>query len=264
MASYHTRERVLRGAGPIRVTEVATVREGFFAVVGVPALKGAVPRLAGGDGRAVVSAALARAVEDETGRPAVGQAVTIGDGRYDVAAVMPAGFAFPSAEVDAWVADQPNFRGETGTVGRMRHGVSLAQVRDDAARVVREVLAARGAPADSWGAAVTPVEETLLGEVRPVLRVSVAAALLVLVVVCANAATLLVGRSVARRREFAVRIAVRNARHHRRKLQAAHRPRKGGCRPAAQRGRKFPNPRSRRAPRQRSRGPLLLDGLLRR
>ncbi len=75
VASYHTRERVLRGAGPIRVTEVATVSDGFFAVVGVPAVEGAVPRLAGGDGRAVVSAALARAVEDETGRPAVGQAV---------------------------------------------------------------------------------------------------------------------------------------------------------------------------------------------
>ena len=208
VASYHTRERVLRGAGPIRVTEVATVSDGFFAVIGVPAVEGAVPRLAGGDGRAVVSAGLARAVEDETGRPAVGQAVTIGDGRYDVAAVMPAGFAFPSTEVDAWVADRPSFRGETGTVGRMRDGVSLAQVRDDAARVVREVLAARGAPADSWGAAVTSVEETLLGDVRPVLRVSVAAALLVLVVACANAATLLVGRSAARGREFAVRIAL--------------------------------------------------------
>ncbi len=208
VAGYNARERVVRGAGPTRVREVATVSGGFFEVIGVPAVEGAVPRLARGDGRAVVSAALARAVEDETGRPAVGQAVTIGDGRYDVAAVMPAGFAFPSAEVDAWVADRPDSRGDGGTVGRMRDGVSLAQVRDDAARVAREDLAARGAPVDSWGAAVRPVEETLLGEIRPVLRVSVAAALLVLVVACANAATLLVGRSAARGREFAVRIAL--------------------------------------------------------
>ena len=212
VAGYQTRERVVRGAGPTRVREVATVSEGFFEVLGVPALRGAVPRLAGGDGRAVVSAALARAVEDETGRPAVGQAMTIGDGRYDVAAVMPAGFAFPSAEVDAWVADQPDIRGDLGTVGRMRDGVSLVQVRDDAARVVREVLAALGGRVDSRGAAVTPVEETLLGEVRPVLRVSVAAALLVLIVACANAATLLVGRSAARNREFAVRIALGSGR----------------------------------------------------
>ena len=209
LAGYTTRERVVRGAGPTRVRAVTTVTAGFFEVLGVPAVEGAVPRLAGGDGRAVVGAELARAVEDETGRPAVGQAMTIGEGRYDVAAVMPAGFAFPSSEVDAWVADQPEFQGDLGTVGRMRDGVPLAQVRDDAARVAREVLAVRGAPDDDrWGAAVTPVEETLLGDVRPVLRVSVAAALLVLVVACANAATLLVERSVARRREFAVRVSL--------------------------------------------------------
>ena len=208
VAGFHARERVVRAAGATRVREVATVSEGFFEVIGVPAVKSAVPRLAVGDGRAVVSAALARAVEDETGRSAVGQAVTIGDGRYDVAAVMPAGFAFPSAEVVAWVADQPDFRGDRGTVGRLRDGVSLAQARADATRVVRDDLAARGASVDSRGAAVRPVEETLLGEVRPVLRVSVAAALLVLVVACANAATLLVGRSAARGREFAIRIAL--------------------------------------------------------
>ena len=155
MAGYLTRERVVRGAGPTRVRAVATVTEGFFEVLAVPAVAGAVPRLAVGDGRAVVSAELARAVEDQTGRPAVGQAMTIGDGRYDVVAVMPAGFGFPSAEVDAWVADQPDFRGERGAVGRMGDGVSLAQVRDDAARVAREDLAARGVPGvDRWGAAV--------------------------------------------------------------------------------------------------------------
>ena len=50
---------------------MALVGQQCFEVIGVPSSQGAVPRLAGGDGRAVISAALARAVEDETGRSAV-------------------------------------------------------------------------------------------------------------------------------------------------------------------------------------------------
>ncbi len=65
---------------------------------------------------------------------------------------------------------------------------------------------------EAWIAAVRSVEETLLGSVRPVVRVSIAAALLVLVVSCANTVTLLIGRSVVRSREFAVRIALGSSR----------------------------------------------------
>ena len=61
---YDTRERVVRGAGPTLVTEVATVAGDFFGVLGVPATQGVVPRLVNGDSRAVVSAALSRTLEN--------------------------------------------------------------------------------------------------------------------------------------------------------------------------------------------------------
>ena len=205
VAGYDARERVVRGAGPTRVLEVATVSEGFFEVLGAPAAEGVSSRFPGADARAVVSAPLARAIEDETGRSALGQAVTVGDRGYDVAAVMGDDFAFPSADVDVWLV-VPEGAGGYRLVGRMPEGTTIAQAGDDADRVAREISG------EAWSAAVRSVEDTLLGSVRPVVHVSIAAALLVLVVACANAVTLLIGRSVVRSREFAVRIALGSGR----------------------------------------------------
>ena len=208
VAGHDARERVVRGVGPTRVMEVASVTGDFFEVLGVPAVQGVAPRFSNDDSRAVISASLARTLEDESGGSALGRTMTVGDRRYDVAAVMPAGFGFPSAEVDVWLAYPPIAPSGWGyyqLLGRLRDGVTLAQARDDATRVARETL---DAGADLYSAAVRPVDEGLRGELRPVLRLSIAAALLVLVVACANAATLLIGRSVVRSREFAIRIAL--------------------------------------------------------
>ena len=208
VAGYAARERVVRGAGPSRVMEVANVTSDFFEVVGMPASHGVAPRFAAGDGRAVVSASLARTLEDESGESALGRTLMVGDGGYEVAAVMPPGFGLPSADVDVWLgapAVAPAGWAYYQLVGRLRDGSTLTHARDDATRVARETLEYRP---DMYSAAVRPVDETLRGELRPVLRLSIAAALLVLVVACANAATLLIGRSVVRSREFAIRIAL--------------------------------------------------------
>ena len=208
VVGYIVRERVVRGAGPTRVMEIASVTGEFFEVLGATAAQGVAPRFARGDGRAVISASLARTLEGGSGGSALGRALTVGDRSYDVAAVMPGGFGFPSADVDVWLSEPPGAPMGSGSyrlVGRLRDGVTVSQARDDATRVARET---RDARPDVWSVAVRPVDETLRGELRPVLRVSIAAALLVLVVACANAATLLVGRSVLRGREFAIRIAL--------------------------------------------------------
>lgn len=201
VAGYDARERVVRGTGPARVMDVATVSEDFFDVLGAPAARGVVQRLAGGDARAVIGAELARTLEDETGGSALGRAVTVGDRSYDVVAVMRDDFAFPSADVDVWLIE-PAGSGAYRLVGRMPEGTTVAGAGDDATRVAREI------DGEAWSGAVRSVEETLLGSVRPVIRVSIAAALLLLLVACANTVTLLIGRSVVRSREFAVRIAL--------------------------------------------------------
>ena len=185
--------------------QVATVTEGFFDVVGMPAWLGVTPGLAPGDTGIAVSATLARILGGGTDEGALEQAVTIGDRRYDVTAVMPAGFALPSEDTHVWLAP-PGVAAEGSSsyrlVGRLHRGTTIAQAREDATRVARDLNG------EAWSATVTSIEETLHGDLRPALRVSIAAALLVLVVACANAVTLLIGRSLARGQEFAVRIAL--------------------------------------------------------
>ena len=203
LAGYETRERGVRGAGPARIARVATVTERFFDVLGVPAAAGVAPPLPAGDPRAVVSTRLAASLNPAP-EAVVGLGVTIGDARYTVAGVVPSTFAFPTPAVDVWVPmpAAPPVGTSFDVVGRLTAGATVEQARDDAARVVRDVHG------DEWRAAVVPLESVLLDAVRPALTAALAAAMLVLLAACANAVTLLVGRSVARRRELAVRLAL--------------------------------------------------------
>lgn len=203
LAGYETRERSVRGAGPARIARAATVTEHCFDVLGVPAAVGIAPPLPAGDPRAVVSTRLA-ASPGAVPEDVVGLGITVGDARYTVAGVMPAAFAFPTPAVDVWVPvpTAPPDGTSVDLIGRLRRGATFEQARGDAARVVRDVNG------DDWRAVATPLDAVLLDAARPALMAALAAAMLVLLAAGANAATLLVGRSLARRREFAVRLAL--------------------------------------------------------
>ena len=92
--------------------------------------------------------------------------------------------------------------------GRLKPGVTIAQARADMDEVTRNLAAAFPDADRGISASIVPLKEQMIGDVRPFLLVLLVAVGFVLLIVCVNVASLLMARSSARNREFAVRIAL--------------------------------------------------------
>lgn len=130
---------------------------------------------------------------------AVGRSINVAENNYQVAAVISPDFGFPAEGNDAWVltpalTSASKVAPYLKILTRLKPGVTLVQ--------------ARQALKTTENLSITQVGEADRTEMAPVLRVSVAAGLLVLFVACANVATLFIGRNITRRREIAARLAL--------------------------------------------------------
>src|SRR5580704_17362130 len=213
----------LTGKGEAEQVNAEFVTADFFPLLGVNPILGRTftqsEELPGAGPVALISEGLWRRKFDAA-KDVLGKSITLDGKDYTIIGVVPARFhlltpSFHEQDVYApmrqWNNNLLMKRGAGLGIhgfGRLKPGVTIAQARADMDEVTRNLAAAFPDADRGISASILPLKEQMIGDVRPFLLVLLVAVGFVLLIVCVNVTSLLMARSSARSREFAVSIAL--------------------------------------------------------
>ncbi|HWE24612.1 MAG TPA: ABC transporter permease, partial [Myxococcales bacterium] len=149
----------------------------------------------------------------------LGQTTTLNGRTYTIVGVLPPSFHFPllrNAEAlipFEWDKKDLENRGlhSMGALARLKPDVSLRSAQAELA-VLGPRIAARLPDHTGWSQRAVPLLEDLVGPIKPALQALLGAVVLVLLIACANVASMLLARGAARQRELAIRAALGSGR----------------------------------------------------
>jgi macrolide transport system ATP-binding/permease protein len=150
-------------------------------------------------------------------RDAVGRTVDLDGTAFTIIGVLPRAFSFgPAGNAEFWVPinalsphehsrDFYNFWG----IGRLRDGVNVVAAHAEMNSIANLLLRKDGPrQLELLGASMIPLSEVIVGDIRPIFLVLLGGAVLLLLIACVNAGSLVLARSESRHREIAVRGAL--------------------------------------------------------
>jgi putative ABC transport system permease protein len=149
----------------------------------------------------------------------VGRRVTLNGEAHTIVGVTPAQYTLTQLDERLWTPlsftpeQRTNYGAHQFTVfGKLKEGVTLEQAQSDLERVTGNIRARVPDEMKNRGVTVASFHEILLGDYRGQLRVILGAVVFVLLIGCANVASLLLARAMSRRKEIAIRGALGGAR----------------------------------------------------
>ena len=144
----------------------------------------------------------------------VGRNVTLDGQAFSIVGVMPDKFQFPTwAQVWvplAWTNETRAVRGNHNylVIARLKPAVDIRQAQAELSAISTRLELQYPEDDKGWGAIIRPLREQLVSDVRPALLVLLGAVSFILLIACANVANLVLAKTLARRKEIAIRTAL--------------------------------------------------------